>query len=161
MPVLVFSFFIGFLFAVGLGISGMTETAKVTGFLDVFGNWDPSLLFVMIGAIGVHAVAYRLIRRRASPLLSPRFHVSAKRELTFRLIAGSMLFGVGWGIVGYCPGPAIVSLVSLKSPPWFFVAAMIVGMAAYRAVEKNRTVESYGGKLHNKSDGVISQNTNP
>lgn len=114
----------------------MTQPGKVVGFLDVFGNWDPSLLFVMVGAIGVHAVAYRLILRRASPLLSTEFHIPVKRKLSFRLALGSALFGIGWGLVGYCPGPALTSLASLQTAPWVFVAAMIGGMLTYRTTEK-------------------------
>lgn len=123
---------VGFLFALGLGISGMTRPEKVIGFLDVVGNWDASLAFVMIGAIAVHAVAYRWIRRRSSPLFSPKFLVPTSKELSPTLIVGSFIFGVGWALAGYCPGPAVTSLASLQTRPFIFVLSMIVGMFAFR-----------------------------
>lgn len=126
------SLVVGFIFAIGLGISGMVRPEKVIGFLDVFGNWDASLAFVMIGAIAVHAVAYRLIRRRSSPLLSPSFQVPTSKELTPTLIIGSFIFGVGWALAGFCPGPAITSLASFQTRPVVFVVSMISGMLAFR-----------------------------
>lgn len=123
---------VGFIFALGLGISGMTRPEKVVGFLDVFGSWDASLAFVMIGAIAVHAIAYRLIRHRSSPMFSPSFHVPTSKELTPTLIIGSFIFGVGWALAGFCPGPAITSLASFQSRPMIFVASMIVGMILFR-----------------------------
>jgi hypothetical protein len=119
----------GIVFGVGLGLSGMTEPAKVLGFLDVFGAWDPSLMFVMGGAILVHFVLGRLIRRRERPLLDARFHLPRATRLDKSLIVGSAVFGVGWGLGGYCPGPAIVSLGSGSTPAIVFVGAMALGMA--------------------------------
>lgn len=130
------SLVVGFLFAIGLGVSGMTQPAKVMGFLDLFGNWDPSLIFVMAGAIAVHSVAYRFIRKRSSPLLSLHWHLPTKRELTPALIIGSVLFGIGWGLAGYCPGPALTSLASLKSEPFLFVLSMIGGMLVFKWLDK-------------------------
>lgn len=92
------SFIVGLIFALGLGVSGMTQPQKVVGFLDLFGQWDPSLIFVMIGAIAVHFLTYRLIRKRNTPLLDTQWHVPTKRELTPSLMIGSVLFGVGWGL---------------------------------------------------------------
>jgi uncharacterized membrane protein YedE/YeeE len=129
------AFAVGFVFAIGLGVSGMTQPEKVMGFLDVFGHWDPSLMFVMIGAIGLHAVAYRLIRKRSSPLLSGSWHVPTKKELTPALMIGSLLFGIGWGLAGYCPGPAVTSLASFQLQAWIFVAAMLVGMLIFKALD--------------------------
>ncbi|HET9237728.1 MAG TPA: DUF6691 family protein [Oligoflexus sp.] len=129
------AFAVGFIFAIGLGVSGMTQPEKVMGFLDVFGNWDPSLMFVMIGAIGVHAVAYRLIRKRSSPLLAGSWHVPTKKDLTPALMIGSVLFGLGWGLAGYCPGPAVTSLASFQFQAWLFVAAMLVGMLIFKALD--------------------------
>ena len=132
---------VGIIFALGLGISGMTRPEKVIGFLNIFGNWDASLAFVMAGAIGVHAIAYRLIRRRGSPLFSTEFYVPTSKELTPSLIVGAFIFGVGWALAGYCPGPAITSLASFQTRPVVFVVAMILGMMIFRiyqAVIKKR-----------------------
>lgn len=129
------AFAVGFIFAIGLGVSGMTQPEKVMGFLDVFGNWDPSLMFVMIGAIGLHAVAYRLIRKRSSPLLAGSWHVPTRKDLTPALLIGSVLFGLGWGLAGYCPGPAVTSLASFQFQAWLFVAAMLVGMLIFKALD--------------------------
>ncbi len=129
------SLLIGFLFAIGLGISGMTQSQKVIGFLDVFGTWDPSLLFVMVGAIAVHFVMYKIIRKRNSPLFSTEWQVPEKKEITKSLLIGSALFGVGWGMGGYCPGPAVVSLASFQLTPFIFVLGMIGGMVIFRLVE--------------------------
>jgi uncharacterized membrane protein YedE/YeeE len=118
----------GAIFGVGLLLSGMTRPTKVLGFLDVGGDWDPSLAFVMIGAIGVHALAYRLIIGRERPFLDDRFHVPAAAAIDARLLAGAALFGVGWGIAGFCPGPALVSAAAGVTPALVFVAAMIGGM---------------------------------
>jgi len=118
----------GLVFGVGLGLSGMTRPAKVLAFLDVFGSWDPSLMFVMMGAIFVHFVLSRWIRRRQRPLLEPRFHLPAARNVDRELVIGSAVFGLGWGLGGYCPGPAIVSLGSGAMSAIVFVAAMAAGM---------------------------------
>ena len=126
------AFTVALIFALGLGISGMTRPEKVIGFLNVFGKWDLSLAFVMVGAIAVHAVAYRLIRRRNSPLLSSQFYIPTSKELTPSLILGAFIFGVGWALAGYCPGPAITSLSSLELRPIIFVLSMISGMAIFR-----------------------------
>lgn len=127
---------VGFIFALGLGLSGMTQPQKVIGFLDLFGSWDPSLMFVMIGAIGVHFFTYKLIRRRKTPLLAMDWHVPTKKEVTPALIFGSLIFGVGWGLAGVCPGPAITSLASFESAPLIFVASMLVGMFIFRQLDK-------------------------
>lgn len=123
---------VGIIFALGLGISGMTRPEKVIGFLDIFGQWDASLAFVMAGAIAVHALAYRFIRRRSSPLFSKEFYVPTSKELTASLIIGAFIFGVGWALAGFCPGPAITSLASFKTRPVIFVVSMIFGMLLFR-----------------------------
>ncbi|MBM64968.1 MAG: hypothetical protein CMH55_01885 [Myxococcales bacterium] len=122
----------GVIFAVGLGISGMTDANKVIGFLNLAGPWDPSLAFVMVGGIGVHLALYRLILRRESPLLSTRFHLPTRRDITPQLVGGAALFGIGWGAGGFCPGPGIVSVVGFCSPAVVFVLAMIGGMGLHR-----------------------------
>ena len=126
------AFVVGIIFALGLGISGMTRPEKVIGFLNIFGNWDASLAFVMAGAIAVHAFAYRLIRRRSSPLFSKEFYVPTSKELTPSLIMGAFIFGVGWALAGYCPGPGITSLASFQVRPLMFVVSMILGMILFR-----------------------------
>ena len=126
------AFGVGLLFAVGLGLSGMTQPQKVLGFLDILGGWDPSLLFVMVGAIGVHFFTYRWSLQRTSPLFSAQWHVPTKKEITSSLVIGSLLFGVGWGLAGYCPAPAITSLATLQMKPFVFVVSMVVGMYAFR-----------------------------
>lgn len=130
------SFVVGIIFAVGLGLSGMTQPQKVIGFLDIFGNWDPSLIFVMFGAIGVHFVAYRITRRRQAPVLATQWDVPERTDITPALIAGSFIFGIGWGIGGYCPGPAISALASFDILPAVFVGAMIVGMFAFNLINQ-------------------------
>lgn len=123
-----YAFLSGLLFAAGLGISGMTQPAKVKAFLDVAGAWDPSLLFVMAGGIGVTAILYRVVFRRAFPWEAPRFQMPTSRNIDAPLIVGAVLFGIGWGLVGYCPGPAVVSLAALDPGVWIFAAAMMAGM---------------------------------
>lgn len=127
---------VGFVFALGLGISGMTQPQKVVGFLDVFGAWDPSLIFVMAGAIIVHFITYKVIRKRSSPLLSAQWHVPTKKDITPALVTGSLLFGVGWGLAGFCPGPAMTSLASFELKPLVFVLSMFVGMFLFRMLDK-------------------------
>ncbi len=124
----------GLLFGAGLCISGMTWPAKVTGFLDFAGAWDPSLAFVMAGAVGTYAIASRIIRRRGAPLLAESFEPRVNNRIDARLIVGAGLFGVGWGLSGYCPGPALVSTASLAAITLGFVGAMSIGMFAVRRV---------------------------
>jgi uncharacterized protein len=125
----------GILFALGLGLSGMTQPKVVKGFLDIFGEWDWRLLGVMIGAIGIHAITYRLIMRRPSPILDTQFQLPTKRELDLRLLLGAMLFGIGWGWAGICPGPGLVALVSGKMGFIYFVGSMLVGMKLFQVSE--------------------------
>lgn len=117
----------GVLFALGLGISGMTEPARIIGFLDIFGNWDPSLVFVMLGAIGIHASFYFLVLRKGSPLFAEAFYLPQKKTIEPSLLIGAAIFGIGWGITGLCPGPGLVSLVSGKTYAIVFVASLVVG----------------------------------
>lgn len=126
------SFFVGLTFALGLGISGMTRPDIVQGFLDVFGAWDPRLMGVMIGAIGLHLFTYRLITKKSSPIYDSVFHLPKKESLDKRLLIGAVIFGLGWGWAGICPGPGIVGLASGKMPFFIFVASMLVGMKAYQ-----------------------------
>ena len=128
-------FLAGLTFALGLGISGMTDADKVLGFLDLAGPWDPSLAFVMVGAIGVHLVLYRLILRRGSPLYGSSFRIPARTDIDTRLVLGSALFGIGWGIGGICPGPGIVSSMTFSSGPLVFFGAMTGGMLLFQGVD--------------------------
>jgi uncharacterized membrane protein YedE/YeeE len=130
------AFLAGVLFALGLGISGMTQPAKVLGFLDLGGPWDPSLAFVMIGAIGVHAPLARLILRRRAPLLVPAFSIPARRNVDARLLLGAAVFGCGWGLAGLCPGPAVTVLASGKPIALAFVGAMLAGTVLAQVLER-------------------------
>jgi hypothetical protein len=125
----------GVLFAVG-ALSGMTQPAKVTAFLDFFGDWDPSLAFVMGGAILVYLPLYRITQKRRTPLFASRFLFPTKRDIDGRLLGGAALFGVGWGPAGYCPGPGITSLGSGAPRAFVFVLSMVAGMVLYRLIER-------------------------
>ena len=127
----VVAFVAGVTFAVGLGISGMTQPTKVIAFLDVAGAWDPSLALVMVGAIGVHLVFARQVQPGRAPRFAPAFPLALTRRVDRRLLLGAALFGIGWGIAGFCPGPAVVSVVTLAPSALAFVAAMLVAMAGY------------------------------
>ncbi len=124
--------FAGALFGLGLAVSGMVDPAKVIGFLDVAGDWDPTLAFVMGGALLVTIPAFRLIFKRPRPVLVDEFELPTKKGLDTRLLEGSALFGVGWGLSGFCPGPAVTALATGLTPVFAFVVAMIAGMAIYK-----------------------------
>lgn len=129
---------VGVLFGLGLGISGMTQADKVIGFLDLADGWDPSLAFVMAGAIAVHMVLFRLILRRRSPLFAEGFGIPTRSDIDTRLVAGSALFGIGWALGGYCPGPGIVSVAGFAPRALVFVAALIAGMTAVQTYDARR-----------------------
>lgn len=121
----------GLVFGLGLAVSGMMNPARVIGFLDVAGDWDPTLAFVMGGALLVAVPAYRLIPKRERPVLEEEFSLPRKEAVDTPLVGGSVLFGVGWGLVGFCPGPAIAALGTGLVPVFAFVAAMLAGMALH------------------------------
>lgn len=125
----------GTLFGAGLAVGGMTDPARVRGFLDIFGDWDPTLAFVMGGAVIVMAIAWRLVPRMAGPLVAEDFHLPTKSDLTPSLIGGAALFGIGWGIAGLCPGPGIAALVIEPASAAIFILAMLAGMAVVRLAE--------------------------
>ena len=125
----------GLLFGIGLILSGMTDPAKVIGFLDLAGNWDPSLAFVMGGAVVVASFGFRFARRRDTALLGVPMRLPTGSSIDRRLVLGGVTFGAGWGLAGYCPGPALASLLSGGMKPIFFVVAMLVGMALFELVE--------------------------
>ena len=122
----------GLLFGLGLALSGMTHAAKVLGFLDVAGDWDPSLLLVLGGAVGVTIVAFRFILRRTVPVLEPAFRLPTAKDIDGPLVLGAVIFGVGWGISGYCPGPAIASLAAPNWETWVFIPAVLLGAFLHR-----------------------------
>ncbi|MCA1408993.1 YeeE/YedE family protein [Ensifer sp. IC3342] len=122
----------GLIFGTGLVISDMINPARVLAFLDVAGNWDPSLAFVMGGALIPSAVAYIIRGRLSAPMLDSRFHVPANASIDWKLVTGAALFGLGWGLVGFCPGPAVAALSTGRWEAALFVAAMLIGMWAYR-----------------------------
>lgn len=130
------SFISGLIFAIGLIISGMTSPEVVRGFLDITGNWNPSLMGVMMGAISVHMLAYRLIKKKKSPLLDTHFHLPTKKDLDAKLIIGSAIFGIGWGWAGICPGPGIVNLATGDLRIIAFVFAMLTGIYLFQKIEK-------------------------
>jgi uncharacterized protein len=127
MPI-IFSILAGIIFGAGLTLSDMVNPARILNFLDVAGSWDPTLIFVMAGALAVTTLGYKLTFRRGSPVFGDKFNLAAKRRIDLPLIVGSALFGVGWGLAGICPGPALADLVTLKPKVLLFVAAMLVGM---------------------------------
>lgn len=129
------SLIVGFLFAIGLGLSGMTQVQVVRGFLDVTGDWNVSLLGVMIGAISVHSLLFLLIKKRSSPLLDTKFHLPTRSDLDLSLTIGAALFGIGWGWIGICPGPGLVASVSGDINIITFVISMLAGMVLFKIVE--------------------------
>jgi uncharacterized protein len=125
-------FVAGALFAVGLAVGGMTQPAKVVGFLDLFGHWDPSLAFVMGGAILAYMPLHHVVTRRRTPLFASRFLVPTRSDLDWRLLGGSAVFGVGWGLGGFCPGPGLTAVGSLMPEALVFSASMAVGFVLHR-----------------------------
>ncbi len=126
----------GLLFAVGLVVGGMTQPKKIVDFLDFFGSWDPSLAFVMGGALLVNLVAYRWTRDESEPVVGQQFYIPQRNDIDWKLIGGGVLFGVGWGLGGFCPGPGITALASLQAPVFGFVGGMIGGVLIYKAVDR-------------------------
>jgi len=129
------AFAAGALFAAGLATSGMTKPSKVRGFLDFGGAWDPALLFVMGGAVTVYFVLHRLVLKRPAPRFDSKFHLPTRKDLDGRLLTGAAIFGVGWGLGGYCPGPGLVSLASGALGAVVFIVAMLAGMWSQRGVD--------------------------
>lgn len=129
------SFACGLIFGAGLLISGMTQTEKVLGFLDIFGAWDATLAFVMAGAVAVSSIGFALARRRGAPMFAAQSLWPTRKDIDTPLIAGAVLFGIGWGLVGLCPGPALINLAGLSLPVIAFVGAMAAGMIGHDAWE--------------------------
>lgn len=129
---------VGLVFGIGLILGGMTNPAKVIGFLDLFGNWDPSLAFVMGGAISVGLLAFRIAGNRPVSLLGEPMRLPTRKDIDKRLIVGSLVFGAGWGLAGFCPGPALVAFGAGNIKATIFVASMLTGMALFELVERSR-----------------------
>ena len=128
----------GLVFGIGLILSGMADPAKVLGFLDLFGRWDPSLGLVMAGAVAVASMAFFLARKRTASLLGATMKLPTARQIDRRLIIGSALFGMGWGIAGFCPGPALVALGMGEAKAAVFVVAMLCGMGLFELLERQK-----------------------
>lgn len=122
------AFGVGLLFGGGLTVSGLINPAKVLNFLDVLGRWDPSLLVVLAGAVVITLVGFRIVLRRSAPVMAKRFQLPTRTDIDKRLLAGAVLFGLGWGLVGFCPGPVLTALAIAGEPAVLFVLAMAVGM---------------------------------
>jgi len=137
---LFFALLSGTLFGLGLVVSGMVNPAKVIAFLDVAGNWDPTLAFVMLGALAVTAPAFRVVLKRGHPWFANRFALPTKTDLEPRLVLGAALFGIGWGLAGLCPGPAVAALVTARGDIVLFVAAMLAGTLICDWVERRAQV---------------------
>lgn len=135
---------LGLLFGVGLVVSGMSDPAKVMNFLDLFGTWDPSLAFVMGGAVIVAFFGYRLVLSRPKPVAAERFSLPSKSDIDTRVIVGPAIFGIGWGLSGFCPGPAITALGLAAPGTLVFLPAMIAGMWAARMTGERRTEAACG-----------------
>lgn len=127
----------GAIFGLGLGLSQMIDRDRVLGFLDVAGDWDPTLLFVLGGAVGVTVITFRFVLRSPHPLFSPKFYLPTKTDIDWPLVLGATIFGIGWGIAGYCPGPAITALVLGIWNPVLFLVALIAGSFTYKALENS------------------------
>ena len=128
----------GFVFGLGLAVAGMTHASKVLGFLDVTGDWDASLLLVLGGAVAVTAIAFRFVLRRKAPVLEGTFHLPTAEDIDKRLVLGALIFGVGWGISGYCPGPGIALLAAPSWETWVFVPAVLSGALLHRIFTASR-----------------------
>jgi uncharacterized membrane protein YedE/YeeE len=140
MVIAIASFACGLIFGFGLLISGMTDPVKVLGFLNVLGPWNPTLGFVMVGALAVAAIGFAMARRRGAPILASQSQWPTRRDIDASLVTGSILFGVGWGLVGLCPGPAIENLATLSPQVILFVVAMTLGMVLEMAWQKRPRV---------------------
>jgi len=132
---LFFTFLSGFIFSLGLLISGMANPAKVLGFLDIAGLWDPSLIFVMIGAISTSFFAFQYAKHRSHTLLGEPINMSSSQEIDKKLILGGILFGIGWGLIGLCPGPAIVAIGTGNLYALYFSIAVVIGMLIYQKLQ--------------------------
>ena len=144
----------GLVFGTGLVLSGMSDPAKVLNFLDLAGAWDPSLAFVMAGAVAVTFIGYRLVQERPRPYFAERFHMPTARDIDAPLLAGAAFFGLGWGLGGYCPGPAVTALALGAKGTLVFVPCMLVGMWAARMAKTGRAALQPASRHERHSSGV-------
>jgi uncharacterized membrane protein YedE/YeeE len=144
---LIGAFLFGAVFALGLGLAGMTQPARIIGFLDVTGQWDPTLAVVMGSAVAVSATLFPLILKRQTPVIGDRFVLPQRRAIDARLVTGAALFGVGWGLSGYCPGPAVVSLVTAAPPVLMFVVCMAVGLYVGELLLRGAATQEHAGAV--------------
>jgi hypothetical protein len=149
------AFLSGAVFAVGLGLGGMTQPAKVIGFLDLAGPWDASLGFVMLGAVGLNIVLFRFILKRTGPILGGMFQIPDRRDIDPRLVTGAALFGAGWGLGGYCPGPGLSSLAAGRLPALVFVVTMAAGMLAQYWVDRAARLRAKRAKRAEGAGGAV------
>ena len=145
MAIATASFLCGLVFGVGLLISGMTDPIKVLGFLDILGRWDPTLAFVMIGALAVSGMGFAFVKRRSAPILASQSLWPTRTDIDAPLVAGSILFGIGWGIVGLCPGPALENLATFSPRVTVFVVAMSLGMILQEAWQRRTRTSRRSG----------------
>lgn len=131
----------GVLFGIGLSLSQMINPTVVIGFLDITGNWNPALMFVMVGALLVTTVGFRLVLKKSKPLFDSQFHIPSKKQIDKQLIVGAAIFGVGWGLSGYCPGPAVAGLALGQIETLYFVIAMIVGIKCARLLSAKKDLK--------------------
>lgn len=131
MKTLVAALVSGILFGVGLNLGGMTQTSRIVGVLDFFGTWDPTLVMVLLAAVGTYHLLYRMILLRGTPLFAGKFQIPTRKDITGRLVTGSAMFGVGWGLSGFCPGPAVASLSAGQTQTIVVVLAIVAGMLLY------------------------------
>lgn len=136
---IIIAFVAGLLFGIGLIVAGMTDPSKVQGFLDLAGNWNPSLAWVIGGAVLVAMFAFQVAARRRTALLGSAMQLPTATAIDRRLLLGALAFGIGWGLAGYCPGPALASLATGSAKPWIFSAAMLAGMAIFSLLERLRS----------------------
>jgi uncharacterized membrane protein YedE/YeeE len=156
MAIMIASFVCGLVFGIGLLVSGMTEPEKVLGFLDIFGAWDATLAFVMAGAVAVAGVGFGLARRQSAPLFASAFAWPSRSDIDAPLVIGSATFGVGWGLSGICPGPALVNLAGLSAPIVVFVVTMVLGMFGFELWQRQNSAAKnapHDPALATRSDG--------
>ena len=139
MPIIV-SILAGIIFGAGLTLSDMVNPARILNFLDVAGSWDPTLIFVMVGGLAVTTLGYRLVFRRRSPVFADKFNLPTQLQIDLPLVGGAALFGVGWGLAGICPGPALTDIATLEPKVFLYIAAMLVGMMAARVFQGRLSV---------------------
>ena len=136
----------GIVFSLGLGISGLTDPTKIIGFLDITGDWNASLVFVMMGAVSTYFILHRIVLKRSSPIFADNFSLPTNHQIDLRLTFGAAMFGFGWGLIGFCPGPALTSLVTLNPQILIFLLSMSVGMYLYGALDNRFARNPDGGQ---------------